>query len=717
MLRLTLIVVACVYVMVSHAVAVELDQDAKQFWSYQRVTRPGQPEVKNSDWVRTPVDRFVLRRLEDAEMTPSASVEKTALLRRAYYDLIGLPPSPDEIEAFLADQSPNAFESVVDHLLESPYYGERWARHWLDVVRYAESDSYERDGPKPFVWRYRDYVIRSFNEDKPYDRFIIEQLAGDELDEVTPEAIIATGYYRVGVFQDEPVDHDQELYEDLDDILRTTSEVFLGVTLGCARCHDHKLDPIPQRDYYRFMAFFHNIRRYGVRSKESIEDASLRTIASEEERRIHDKAVKSYEEKAKLNTEQLAIFEEKLLADLAGVEKDEWKTETARIEIARKRIGGTVTQDEFDRFVELSKQRDGLRKNKPRGLEQALCVKEHGREAPPTYILGRGNVHAKGDQVQPGFPAILSPQKPEIVELAEHVQSSGRRLVLAKWIASPENPLTARVMVNRIWQHHFGRGIVRTPNDFGFQGAPPTHPDLLDWLASEFVAGGWQIKRIHKLIMISSAYQMSSFADERSLAKDPENELFWRFNARRLAAEEIRDSILAVNGSLNISKMFGPSVYPLIPDEVKAGQSNPGHNWEESSPEDRARRSIYIHIKRSLIVPIIANFDGPDTDASCPIRFSTTQPTQSLGMLNSAFINKQSVAFGDYLRRHAGTDVSAQVSLGLHRATQRTPTGQEIEGGVEFIKRLCETYKLSKEDALHQFCLLAFNLNEFLYLD
>jgi len=694
-----------------------VNEETKKFWSFQPVRRPPVPAVKNGSWVRNPIDAFVLKRLEAAGLSPAPPAKKTALLRRAYYDLIGLPLSPEEVQAFLDDDAPDAFEKVVDHLLDSPHYGEQWARHWLDLVRYAETNSYERDGPKPFVWRYRDYVIRSLNADKPYDRFIMEQLAGDELDPVTRESIIATGYYRLGIWQDEPVDPEQELFEDLDDITKVTSEVFLGLTVGCARCHDHKLDPIPQTDYYRMLAFFRNIRRYGVRSHETVLSASVRSLDSEELRQQHAKEDARYEQLTKENDERLAELDRKIAADLQGVENDDWQYESRRIALAKLHVGSVLTEEEFARYVQLTHQRDRLRANRPPGLGEALCVKEHGRDCPPTHVLVRGNAHVPGDEVQPGFFSVLSVPFPQIVPPKEGVASSGRRLALAKWIASKDNPLTARVMANRIWHSHFGRGIVRSTSDFGFKGIAPTHPQLLDWLASELMAGDWKIKRLHKLIMLSNTYQMSSQPNEQALAKDPINNLLWRFDMRRLSAEEIRDSILAVNGGLNLQKMYGPSVYVKIPQEVLAGQSRPGAGWGKSSPEDEARRSIYIHVKRSLVVPMIASFDGADTDASCPVRFVTTQPTQALGMLNSEFVNQQAEVFAKYLRQHAGEQLADQVALGLRRTLQRQPTPTEIERGEKLIATLREKYGMSPEAALKQLCVTFLNLNEFMYLD
>jgi hypothetical protein len=327
----------------------------------------------------------------------------------------------------------------------------------------------------------------------------------------------------------------------------------------------------------------------------------------------------------------------------------------------------------------------------------------------------RGNAHAQGDLVQPAFLSVLSPPAP-VVTLPPSRESCGRRLALARWIADARNPLTARVMANRVWQYHFGRGIVRTPSNFGFQGAPPTHPELLDWLASELVRQGWHLKPLHRLILLSATYRMSSRANPKALAKDPENDLFWRFDMRRLEAEEVRDSILAANGSLNLG-MGGPGIYPTMPKEVLAGQSMPGSGWGKSTPPELCRRSVYIHVKRSLIYPIIASFDGADTDFTCPVRFATTQPTQALGMMNSAFINEQARVFAAYLQKRAGGSPSAQVRLALWRVQQREPSAKEVERGVRLMARLQERYNVRAEEALARFCTVALNLNEFLYLD
>lgn len=697
--------------------APEVNDESKKFWSFQPVKRPDVPNVKNKFWVKTPIDAFILARLEAAGLKPARPASKTELLRRAYYNLTGLPPEPKDVATFLADDSPEAFEKVVDLLLDSPHYGERWGRHWLDLVRYAETNSYERDGAKPFVWRYRDYVIRSLNEDKPYDQFILEQLAGDELEPVTHEGIVATGYYRLGIWDDEPVDPLQAKYDDLDDILSTTGQAFLGLTVGCARCHDHKIDPFPQADYYSMLAFFHNIRRYGVRAHPTVLAASVRSLAPPEEQQKHQKLVDEHKQKLADTDRKLKETKRLVWKDLTGIEKDEFKTEAARIEIVKKRVPNFLSRQEFEAYVALTKHRDELRKFKAPELAQALCIKEDGPKAPKTHVLMRGNAHVPGAEVQPAFPSVLSPPRPAIASPKPGAESSGHRLAYAQWLTNKSNPLTARVMINRIWQYHFGRGIVRTSSNFGFQGTLPTHPELLDWLADEFIQRGWSMKEMHKRIMLSNAYKMSSQGNETSLAKDTENNLFWRYNMRRLSAEEIRDSILAVNGRLNRKKMFGPSIYTVIPKEVLAGQSRPGAGWGKSSPEDRFRRSIYIHVKRSLVVPIMESFDGPDLDSSCPVRFSTTQPTQALGMLNSDFINEQAGAFAEYITKQAGNKPADQVNLALKRSLQREPTDKEINRGIALMKILQTKHNVSTKEALRLYCVVALNLNEFMYLD
>ena len=702
--------------------APEVNDQTRQHWSFQPVKRPPVPEVDDpQSWIVNPIDAFVSSRLHEAGLQPAPVADRQSLIRRVYFDLIGLPPTYEEVRDFVADESPNAYKDLVERLLESPHYGEHWARYWLDLVRYAESNSFERDNPKPYVWRYRDYVIRSLNQDKPYDQFLREQLAGDELDEVTPESLIATGYYRLGIWDDEPADPKLAFFDGLDDVIGTTSQAMLGLSMNCARCHEHKLDPIPLQDYYRFLAFFRNIRHYGVRAEATVYAASVREVDLPEERAAGAEQISAHQRKIDDVRKKMDALEAEASRHLVGGEKDDFQDQSSRLDILRRGAGKIITKEQFADYRGWLKELDKLESNAPSGLAKVLSIKEKGTAPPPTYVLLRGNPQSESDEVAPGFPTIFAVPDP-VVDLPNHGQSSGRRRALANWIASAENPLTARVMVNRIWQWHFGRGIVRTSNNFGLQGARPTHPELLDWLAAEFVDRGWSLKAMHRLILTSSTYRMASrAAGEQAAVRgegvDPANDLLWRFDMRRLRAEEVRDSILSVNGTLNTKAMFGPSIYPVIPPEVLAGQSRPGQGWGNSPTEERRRRSVYIHIKRSLKVPILASFDVADTEFTCPIRFATTQPTQALGMLNSGWSNEQAELFAELLRREAGDDPAAQVALALRRTLQREPTSGEVDRGTELMRALEDDDGLSADEALHYFCLTAINLNEFLYID
>jgi mono/diheme cytochrome c family protein len=727
-----------------------VDERARNFWAFRPVERPPVPQVKNSQFVRNPIDAFILARLEEKSLAPAPPASPTALVRRLYYTVTGLPPTPEELEEALRSLAPStspakrgrgnelerasvgegavdrssyeveaAYAALVDRLLASRHYGEHWGRHWLDLVRYAETNSFERDNPKPFVWRYRDYVIGSLNDDKPYDQFIREQLAGDELDEVTPQTIIATGYYRLGLWDDEPADPLLAYYDGLDDILATTGQTFLGLTVNCARCHDHKIDPFPQRDYYRLLAFFHGIRHYGERSEDSVAAASLRSIARPEDEQRFQGIVKEYEERLAAVAARMREIEDPIAQKLPGGERDDFKHPKSRLSILKKHIGELLTHEQFTTYYGLRTEHDRLQRERPKAAELALAVKEH-QEPRATFVLLRGNPQSHGEQVESGFPAVLTPPNPQSAicdPQSPPSPSSGRRRMLADWIASEANPLTGRVIVNRVWQYHFGRGLVRTSSNFGYQGTPPTHPELLEWLTSEFVAGGMSFKKLHRLILLSNSFRMSGQVDPAAAKVDPENDLLSHFDLRRLSAEEIRDSILAVCGNLNLGKYEGPSVYPPISAEVLAGQSRPGYGWSTSGKADAAARSVFVHVKRSLALPILAAFDAPDPDAPCPVRFATTQPTQALGLLNSEFLNSQAAMLAKLALQNAESDKAAQAGFVLRRVLQRSPTQQEIARGERFIRTAQDSDGLSAEEAVRQFCLLALNLNEFVYVE
>ncbi len=620
------------------------DED-RAWWAFRPVHKPAPPRVKKETWPAHCLDRFILARLEAEGLEPSPPATRRELIRRASFDLLGLPPAPEEVAEFERDDSPESWERLVDRLLAHQRYGERWGRHWLDVVRYGDSNGYERDGEKPLSWRYRDYAIASFNADKPYDLFIREQLAGDEIEGFHPDAIIATGFYRLGIWDDEPDDARMAEYEYLDDIVRTTGAAFLGVTIGCARCHDHMFDPIPQRDYYRMLAFFRNVRQH-EQPKFALSSATFAPLATSE-----------------------AITE--------------WKSEIERKdrELAA-RIAGTGAAEEKKKLEE---ERKRLKDAAP-PFEWALAVREQGPAPLKTHVLIRGDAATSGPEVEPGFlevmPRWAGPQAAQ-----PRGETTGRRSRLSDWIADPANPLTARVMVNRIWQHYFGRGIVPTPNDFGKTGLPPTHPDLLDWLAAEFTEGGWSMKRIQRLILTSSAYRMSSHApNENTAARDPANRLFWRQNLRRLEAEPLRDSILATSGELSTAG-GGRGFFPSLGREVIASQSRPGDGWGTSTAEERRRASVYAFVKRTLLVPFFENFDYTNTTQPVDERSSTTVAPQALMLLNSDFMQEQAAALADRVRCEAGEGAAARIERAYRLALGRAPSEAEREIALAHLAR------------------------------
>jgi len=680
----------------------------KAFWSYAPLADPTPPSPIDKSWGQNPVDAFIAARREDANLTPNPPAAPAKLIRRLHYDLTGLPPSQELVKQFNADPTQAQYAQIVDRLLATPEYGERWGRHWLDLVRYAETNSYERDAAKPEVWRYRDYVVNSFNQDKPFDTFAAEQIAGDEM-EYNDERLIATGFYRLGIWDDEPADRKLALYDDLDDIVATTSQVFLGMTINCARCHEHKIDPIMHADYYRMLAFFSGLNRYSNDSLRPLAPPAKSRELLAQERRYNDN-------RNRLNRE-IDKIEKKLRPDLVNVEKEEFRHEMNRPKLAEARIGGLFTKEQVDQYAADLEARRELERNKPQRLGQALCVTEIGSEARPTFVLTRGNPHAEGEPVTPGFPTVLGGQEAEY-EAPADTGTTGRRTALAEWIGDHKaQPMTARVTANRLWQYHFGRGLVRTPNDFGFQGSPPTHPELLDYLASRLVENDWHLKPLHRLLLLSSTYQMDSTSRDDAFAVDPINDTFWRFDPRRLSAEEIRDSMLVASGQLNLKKS-GPSIYPVIEAEVLAGQSRPGHGWGNSSDADRARRSIYIHLKRSLKVPLLAAFDAADTDFTCPVRFATTQPTQALGLMNGQYARQTAAKMAkDVVDTLPEASLEQRATEVLRRVTQRDPQPQEVARGIEFVSKLREQHEQDEQTSLELFCLLALNLNEFVHLD
>jgi mono/diheme cytochrome c family protein len=691
-----------------------IEQGARwdKHWAFVPMKRADPPGVSDRLWNQHPIDAFIYNSLTEANLKPSALADRATLIRRAYYDLTGLPPSADQVQQFVSDPDPLAFEKIVDQLLQSDHYGERWGRHWLDLVRYAETNSYERDGAKPNAWKYRDYVIKSFNDDKPYEQFIREQLAGDELDEVTTETLTATGYYRLGIWDDEPADPLQARYDELDDLIMTTGQAMLGLTINCARCHDHKIDPIPQKDYYSILAFFADVTSWGSRGDQksnnqidvSPAELTQRYRANDEERRRVEEELHGIEQAgiAKMSAPDQRATE--------GPKRD-------RKRVLNEKLKDHLTESQWTTHKALQKELGEVIKQ-AKQLPQRDTVMGLGRCVPEpkqTFVLFRGSPHSPADPVEPAFPSIFASPVSELPATSPSNRSAGRRRVFAEWITSADNMLSARVMANRIWQFHFGRGIVRSSNNFGQLGTPPTHPELLDWLGHRLIDGGWKLKSMHRLIMTSRAYQMSSAAEEDAVARDPNNDLFWRFNPRRLSAEEVRDSILAANGSLN-RQLYGPSIYPTLSKEVLAGQSRPGSGWGKSSEDQRNRRSVYIHIKRSLLTPMLSVFDFPDPDLTCEDRFVTLRPGQALSLLNSDFIHLQAKRLAESIDADEIDDPEV-VRRTVRAVLTRDATVAEIEDGNGLIKNLQSESGVARERAVELYCVTVMNWNEFLFLD
>jgi hypothetical protein len=640
--------------------------------------------------VRTPLDAFLLERLLKEGMRPAPEADRRTLARRLWFDLTGLPPSPEEVDAFVNDPAPDAWERLVERLLASPHYGEQWGRHWLDVVRYAETEGFEYDRHRPGAWRYRDYVIRSLNADKPYDRFVEEQIAGDEIapsplpspprgegrqnspsllggegkGEGDRDCLVAAGFHRLGPVrrnagnQDVAASRNEVLTERTDAL----GAIFLGLTVGCARCHDHKFDPIPQQDYYRLQAFLAAVHEHDIPL------ADAKTVAAWK------------------------------------VRADKVQTEIRTLEKELARLHGAARMRLEERLKE-------ARRRLPAPLPTISTVRDVEEQRTPIHLLKRGDWEKKGDRVGMRLPgAFLPAEAPELP-----ADTRNPRVLLARWITSPDNPLAARVLVNRVWQYHFGKGLVETPNDFGANGEPPSHPELLDWLACEFLGPlflpsppsdggegkkrGQRLKALHRLILLSSTYRQAS----RSPA---DVRLLGRFPRRRLAAEEIRDAMLSVAGRLD-REAGGPSAVVPVQRELVQLLYDPDQ-WAVTKDErQHDRRSVYLLAKRNLRLPFMEAFDRPDLQTSCPRRESSTHVLQALELLNGRTSNRLADAFAARLRREAGSDARQQVERAFLLAVGRPPTEKERLLAVEFLK----------DHPLREFALAVFNLNAFLYVN
>jgi uncharacterized protein DUF1553/uncharacterized protein DUF1549/cytochrome c len=729
---------------------------ARDYWAFKLPLKASVPTAVAH--FKNPIDQFLEHARQAKGLKAAPRADRLTLLRRAYLGLIGLPPTPEQTAEFMADKAPGSWERLIDKLLASPHYGERWARHWLDVARYADSNGYEDDHDRPNIWRYRDYVIRSLNEDKPYNVFVTEQLAGDEMDAKSDDTYIATAFLRLGPrVEAREADNPQYRFDYLDDMIATIGKGMLGLTLQCARCHNHKFDPILQRDYYALEASLfgyvettyplapkpevdaYNKKFAEVNTKQGALRAEIRKIEAPYRDRLRAEAIKRdfpinvQQAVAKPDSERTEG--ERLLAD-----------QVLKSAVITVKVDEAMTPEDLAKKKALSDQIEQLDKQWPAAIPAADIVtdgdyrfspnrategtvaaaqiaafrKENqgsylhtgpGRyEAPPSYFLIRGDMNAKGSQMKPGFVTVATYGDPPTEIPRPDGHTSGRRLALAKWITSRENPLAARVMVNRIWAHHFGRGIVATLDNFGKMGDQPTHPELLDWLAVEFMDRGWSIKQMHRLMMTSEAYQMASrYDDPQSDAEDPGNDYLWRYRIHRLDAEVIRDSIMAAAGTIDLT-MGGPPFFPHVQDELlKAVSFGAIHGIYRNQPDGPAvwRRSIYAYTKRNLPFPMMQVFDLPDLNVSYGARNVSTVPTQALTLMNNEFIARQAQLLADRVKGAAGGDPSKQIDTAYRLTLTRPPTPKEMTVARELVEGR----------SLVDFTNVLLNLSEFLYTE
>ncbi len=702
--------------------------EEKNYWAFRPVKAQTPPKVAEAAWNANPIDAFALAAMKAKGLKPSAPADRRTLIRRAYLDLTGLPPTPQEIDAFVADRAPDAWPKLVDKLLASPQYGERWARHWLDLVRYADSEGFEFDRDRPEAWRYRDYVVKAFNDDKPYDRFVKEQLAGDEyITKDTPaeeakQAIIATGYLRLGPSGGGGGERGKQ--DSLDDIVATTSMTFFGMTVGCARCHNHKFDPIPQKDYYQIQAVFYSTRQNTYPLVPQSEVSKYRTEAN----RITELQRPFRKAKAALEAPYQKRLVDEAISKLPDYMQVAWRTapdkrtdgqrlnvqqiektltnDTLAHKIDEPMIVSLMTEEERKKHQELNDKIAELDGQKPTMYPTAMATTDSGPTAQPSYLLQRGILDAKGSLMTPGTLTVATLTPYTYPTPPAGAQTTWRRRGFAEWVTSPDNPLTARVMVNRIWQHHFGEGIVRTPSNFGKMGESPSHPELLDYLASQFVAKGWSMKAMHRLMMNSQLYQMSSNDNMADLKADPENRFFWRMPRERVEAEVLRDEILAVSGTLDRT-IGGPSIFPYIAPDIFQGSSH--RTWAGKPDDDPStfRRSLYVDLKRSIRYPLFEAYDQPNLINTCDRRNRSTIAPQALLLMNNSFVITQSKLFADRLRKEAGTTVSAQVDKAFLLALGRLPSQPEKTSALAFLN--------GAPNRLAEFCQAMFNLNEFAY--
>ena len=690
-------------------------ESGRGFWAFQPIGHPEAPQT-SSAWVRTPIDSFILDELQKAELTPSPDASKERLLRRVYLDLIGLPPTPEEAAQFLNDAAPRAYENLVERLLASPHYGERWALKWLDVVRYADTEGFELDGFREHAWRYRDYVVRSFNADKPYNRFVQEQLAGDELFPRDTDALIATGFNGAGPRQIVGGNQDKEeaRQEVLTEMAASVGQVFLGLTVQCARCHDHKFDPIAQADYYRLQSFF---------AATELEDLNT---ASVDELLAFEAALKAHEERLAPIKKQLKDIEDPYRektqalkkADLAEhfqaalrVPKEKRNEEQARL---AKEAQGQIKPMWYEVVAQIPDDVKATRRKLRERMHTvelerpdpaaAAYASSNADEAPVTHILKIGDYRYEQEPVDPAFLSVL-----DSFGIEPEQSPKGRRASLARWLTSPDHPLTARVIVNRIWEFRMGAGFVADPNNFGLLGGTPTHPELLDFLSRRFIDLDWSIKAIDRMIVLSSAYRQAADTTAGS-EHDPDNKLYWRANRRRLEGEVIRDSVLAVAGRLNRSLGGKPVLVPIEQEvyDLIFTEAEPDNLWPVTPDESQhRRRSLYLLNRRTVRLPFLTNFDQPDTMTSCAIRSSSTHALQALTMINGRFMQSESKQFADRLQTACGSDLGCLINRSYQWTLARDPSAKERE--------IAEQFLAQHQAQLSDYALAMLNRNEFVY--
>jgi Protein of unknown function (DUF1553)/Protein of unknown function (DUF1549) len=705
----------------------------REWWAFQPVRRPEVPEVTGQG-VRNPIDAFVRKAQGELGISPSAEADRYALIRRVTLDLTGLPPSPAAVESFVNDERADAYERVIDPLLASPAYGERWARLWLDLARYADSDGFEFDARRPNAWRYRDWVVNALNDDMPYDRFVRLQLAADELASDEPQNLAALGFLRNG-----PAVGNQKTeklrMDELDDVVSTTSSVFLGLTVGCARCHDHKFDPIPTEDYYRLVAVFAPARFSEIPLASRDEQARYKQATQAVDERVDrlQSQVLAIERgvRARLDAQKRAGLPEAWRqalesGDTKSLSKDEEAALAKRIKIRPEEIDQELSALERSVRDEWRVRVAAVEATRPPELPRVPGVAESGARAGPVHLLVRGDVAQRGPVVQPGPLRAVAGDVFDFPEPSPRARSTFRRAALANWIVAAENPLTARVLANRVWQGHFGVGLVPTASDFGAMGEQPELPELLDWLAAEFVAQGWSQKALHRLIVTSATYRQASRVRPDMAALDPDNTLWWRFPLRRLDAEEIRDGILWTAGTLNPER-GGPGVFPPIDPSIVHTGNVPRWPLNAHDGPEVWRRSLYVFQMRSVPVPLLEVFDLPASVQSCPRRALTTIPTQSLSLLNNPFVIDQSRRFAARVAREAGQETEAQIELAYRLAFGRPPKDPERRATREFLDRQTawhaehdpqsNTPRAPELEALGDVCQVLFNSNAFLYIE